>query len=194
MDLPTFGKPTSPTSAITLSSRFTQSSCAGFPGCAYFGTCMVEVAKCIFPRPPLPPFKIIWRWFSPDISAMTLLVSASRITVPSGTFRIRSFASLPWQRFLPPSSPSCALYFVLWRKSTSVLRPLSTSKITSPPRPPSPPSGPPFGTYNSLRKLTWPSPPFPDRIYIFALSANIICPPYLWLKTRLQTKKVWSLC
>jgi large subunit ribosomal protein L21 len=33
-------------SAITFNSRFTSSSLAGCPGCAYFGTCMVEVAKC----------------------------------------------------------------------------------------------------------------------------------------------------
>ena len=42
VDLPTFGKPTRPTSAITFNSSCTQSSCAGCPGCAYFGTCIVE--------------------------------------------------------------------------------------------------------------------------------------------------------
>ena len=40
--------------------------------------------------------------------------------------------------------------------------------------PPSPPSGPPFGTKSSLRKLTCPSPPLPERIRIFALSANMV--------------------
>ena len=44
VDFPTFGKPTSPTSAITFSSRRTSSSCAGWPGCANLGTCMVGVA------------------------------------------------------------------------------------------------------------------------------------------------------
>ena len=173
VDFPTLGKPTRPTSAMTLSSNCTHSSAPGCPGCAYLGTCMVDVAKCIFPRPPLPPLKMTSLWLSPDMSAMTFPVSKSLSTVPSGTFTIRSSASAPWQRFFPPSRPSFATYLRTCRKSTRVFFPLSTWKITSPPRPPSPPSGPPLGTYSSRLKDTWPSPPLPDLINIFALSANI---------------------
>ena len=44
VDFPTLGNPTSPTSAITFSSSCRVSSLAGWPGCAYLGTCMVLVA------------------------------------------------------------------------------------------------------------------------------------------------------
>ena len=37
-------------------------------GCAYFGTCIVDVAKCWFPSPPFPPFNTICLRLSPDIS------------------------------------------------------------------------------------------------------------------------------
>ena len=134
---------------------------------------MVAVAKFIFPKPPLPPLSITSLLFSPDISAMTLPDSKSFITVPSGTFIIRFLASAPWHLLLPPGSPSPATYFLFILKSVRVLRPSSTSKMISPPFPPSPPSGPPAATKSSLLKLTWPSPPLPDFIKIFALSANI---------------------
>ena len=174
VDFPTFGKPTKPTSAITLSSSRTSSSNASCPGCAYFGACMEEVAKCWLPSPPFPPVKIICLLFSPDISAITLSVVASRIMVPAGTWMTRSSPFFPWQFRFFPSSPFSAAHLCLWRKSFNVFMLSSTSKMISPPFPPSPPSGPPSGTYFSRRKLTWPLPPFPDFIIIFALSANII--------------------
>ena len=146
VDLPTLGNPTSPTSAMTFSSSCTHSSPPACPGWAYLGTCMVEVAKCILPSPPLPPFRITSRVFSPDISAITFPVSKSLITVPSGTLITRSAPSAPWQRRLPPGCPSFATYLRTWRKSDRVFFPLSTWKIISPPLPPSPPSGPPLGT------------------------------------------------
>ena len=58
-------------------------------------TCMVDVAKCWFPRPPRPPFKLTCLRFSPCISAMTCPYSASLITVPAGTFKIRSSPFFP---------------------------------------------------------------------------------------------------
>ena len=81
-----------------------------FPGWAYLGACMVGVAKCILPHPPFPPRKITSLRFSPDISAITLPVSKSLITVPSGTFIIRSSALAPWHLFLLPGSPFLATY------------------------------------------------------------------------------------
>ena len=89
--------------------------CALSMCCAYLGTCMVAVAKFILPRPPLPPFNTIWRRLSPDISAITLLLSASRITVPSGTFNTRSLPFAPWRRCLLPSCPGWAANFLRWR-------------------------------------------------------------------------------
>ena len=55
----------------------------------------------------------------------------------------------------------------------------SESKRLGAKRADGPPSGPPLGTYFSRRNETWPSPPFPDFIIIFALSANIF-PPFLF--------------
>ena len=173
VDLPTLGKPTSPTSAITLSSRRTVSSLASCPGCAYLGTCMVGVAYHLLPLPPLPPFKMTSRSLPLLMSAITLPDTSSYITVPSGTLMIRSAPSLPWHNALPPSAPLSATYFLICLNSFRVLSPLSTSNIMSPPLPPSPPSGPPAATKSSRLKLTWPSPPLPDLIKIVALSANI---------------------
>ena len=181
VDFPTFGYPTSPTSAITFNSKRTQSSIAGWPGFANLGTCMVGVAKCIFPAPPLPPFRITSRIFFPDISAIIFPLASSRMIVPSGTFTIKSCPSAPWERRFFPSSPDCAIYLRTWRKSFNVFRPLSTSKITSPPLPPSPPSGPPAATKSSRRKLTCPSPPLPDLMNILALSIiNTLPMPFFW--------------
>ena len=112
VDFPTLGYPTRPTSAIHLSSRSTVSSFAGCPGCAYFGACMVDVTYVLFPRPPCPPFKNTTGSFLYAISSMTFPVSESFTTVPGGTLSTMSAPLLPWQFFLPPSSPSPALYFV----------------------------------------------------------------------------------
>ena len=56
VDLPTLGKPISPTLAISFSSSCTSSSSPGRPGLAKRGICRVGVAKCTLPQPPLPPF------------------------------------------------------------------------------------------------------------------------------------------
>ena len=81
----------------------------------------------------LSSFQLMGMKVSPDISAITLPDSSSYITVPSGTLIIRSSPSLPVHLLLPPSSPLSAIYLLLCLKSPSVLRPLSTIKIISPP-------------------------------------------------------------
>ena len=86
VDFPTFGNPTNPTSANNFNSKITSFSFPFSPSIEKFGACLVEVAKCVFPFPPLPPFKT--RTFCPfsDKSAITFPVLKSFITVPKGTF------------------------------------------------------------------------------------------------------------
>ncbi len=55
--LPTLGKPSSPTSAITLSSSRRSRFSPGSPGSARRGARSTGVAKCLLPRPPFPPFR-----------------------------------------------------------------------------------------------------------------------------------------
>ena len=55
VDLPTLGKPTSPTSASSFSSSTTSRLSPGRPALAKRGTCRVGVAKCWLPQPPRPP-------------------------------------------------------------------------------------------------------------------------------------------
>ena len=64
---------------ISFSSPFSPSS-------ENLGACLVGVAKCEFPLPPLPPFNISSTWSGFDKSATTFPVSASFTTVPIGTF------------------------------------------------------------------------------------------------------------
>ena len=86
----TFGKPSKPTSANSFSSRIISSSVPFSPSSANLGACLVEVAKCEFPLPPLPPLRISSSCFSSDRSARTLPVSAFFTTVPLGTLMYRS--------------------------------------------------------------------------------------------------------
>ena len=55
LDFPAFGKPASPTSAISFSSSVKFLSSPGSPFSANFGARLEEVAKWEFPRPPFPP-------------------------------------------------------------------------------------------------------------------------------------------
>ena len=55
VDLPALGLPTSPTSAISLSSSRSVRSSTGSPGVASLGVWSVDVLKCSFPKPPRPP-------------------------------------------------------------------------------------------------------------------------------------------
>ena len=78
-DLPTFGYPMIPTSAINLRSSRTVISSPCSPDWAISGACLVELTKCAFPSPPLPP-----------LTATTVFPSSSRsaITSPRPDFRL----------------------------------------------------------------------------------------------------------
>ena len=149
-------------------------SFAAPPASAKFGACLTEFLKFVLPLPPLPPFAATKDSPSSVKSFITRPLASSMITVPSGTLMIRFSPALPKRFLFMPFWPDSASYFFLYLKSMSVLRLRSAMKITSPPLPPSPPSGPPSGTKGSLLKVTAPSPPLPDLIYILALSTNIM--------------------
>ena len=148
VDFPTFGKPSRPTSARSLSSRLISHSSPGMPSLANLGVWRVGVAKCTFPKPPLPPCAAT-NSSVPDISAMILPVVTSLMTVPFGTSIIRSSPFFPLQREPRPSAPFFAQYFFLYLKSARVERLVLTRNMMFPPLPPSPPSGPPEATYFS---------------------------------------------
>ena len=176
-DLPADGRPTSPTSAIILSSSTTSFSSPGIPDFAKRGICLVGVAKCLFPQPPRPPRQTVK---SPPslMSWMQRPLSASLMSVPRGTLITTDSPSLPWNFDPSPSPPASAMNFLLYLNASRVLAPSSTVKTTSPPLPPSPPSGPPFATYFSRLNETAPLPPFPAFRYIFILSINNSLSPY----------------
>jgi len=70
------GNPIKPTSAKSLSSSINSFSSPGSPSCANLGACLVDVAKCEFPSPPLPPFNISTCSPGSDKSAKTSFVLA----------------------------------------------------------------------------------------------------------------------
>ena len=71
VDFPTLGKPINPTSANSFNSKMISFSCPFSPSCENLGTCLVEVAKCTLPFPPLPPGSTSSFCFSSDKSART---------------------------------------------------------------------------------------------------------------------------
>src|SRR5207244_9693805 len=154
------------------SSRRTRLSSPSVPGCAKRGACRVGVAKFMLPRPPLPPLASTQRRPFSRRSARTSEVSASRTSVPGGTFSTMSGAAWPFWSRPRPGSPFFARYSRLKRKSSSVVRRSSVSRTMVPPLPPSPPEGPPRGTNFSLRKATAPGPPSPAFAEISASSMN----------------------
>src|SRR5512143_60578 len=170
VDFPAFGRPTSPISAISLSSSRRRRSCPGRPDSAWSGAWFTAEVNAVLPRPPRPPFAT--RSVSPGRvrSARTSPVSASVTIVPGGTAIRRSGAPFPCMFFPMPCWPRAALNRFRYRKSSRVERLGFTSRRTLPPFPPSPPSGPPRGTNFSRRKLTQPRPPSPDRTVIVASS------------------------
>ena len=159
MLLPTFGKPTSPTSAMSFSSSLTSRVSPSRPFCAYSGAWLIELLKCTLPSPPLPPFKNSSRCPSLVKSQSSSPVWASSTAVPGGTMRSRCSPLLPCILRPVPASPFCARMAFLPLYAASVCVLLSATKYTSPPSPPSPPSGPPKMTCFSRRKLTDPAPP-----------------------------------
>ena len=128
----------------------------------------MELLNLKFPKPPLPPLAIII--FCSDLvrSRIKVLLSSSKICVPTGIFRIKSFPLFP-VLFLPfPSCPFSALKCCWCLKSIRVFKFLLAKKTIDPPWPPSPPSGPPYSINFSLLKLADPDPPSPAFTYIFA--------------------------
>ena len=143
VDLPTFGRPIRPTSAIVINSNSTSHSFVFCPPWAKRGACFVGVANLAFPLPPLPPRRTVRSLPGLFISAIILPDSTSRTRVPTGTLITRFSPLLPYCMFPLPFSPFCARKNRANLKSSSVFMFSSARKTTLPPLPPSPPSGPP---------------------------------------------------
>ena len=126
MDFPTLGKPTNPTSAMTLSSTRIFLSSPGSPFSAILGAGFLEVAKRKFPLPPTPPLAIIACCPCAVKSASMFPVSSSYTVVPGGTGTIKGSAFLPCLLLLIPFSPRSALKCRLYLKSINVFNPSST--------------------------------------------------------------------
>ena len=176
VDLPTLGKPTIATSAISLSSSRSQRSSPCSPCSANDGARRLLLRNRALPRPPSPAWAASHRspWWRRSPSGSRL--SWSSTTVPSGTLTSRSVPRAPW-RLLPlpwvPFSPfRCG-----WSRNASndaTLR-SATSQI-DPPSPPSPPSGPPFATWASRRNATQPAPPSPPLTLMLHSSTKLDTP------------------
>ena len=59
LDLPAFGKPIIPMSAIVFSCSQIVKSSPTVPLVNFFGALFVELLNLVFPSPPLPPFAAI---------------------------------------------------------------------------------------------------------------------------------------
>ena len=158
LDLPALGKPTSPMSATTLSSRTMSSSSPGSPSRAKPGAL---------------------RWRRPArrcrVHRGRPRRRSARCRVPPGRRAPRRARARPCRR--APGAPgrhrgrrSCAARalaavvgarFGLWWYSTSVVTSGSTRRIIEPPGPPLPPSGPPSGLNFSRCTEATPCPPRP---------------------------------
>ena len=176
VDLPTEGIPTKPTSANNFNSIFTLLTSPGSPFSAKLGAGLERVAKAILPLPPRPPYAAITESSFLTKSAITNPVSASVITVPSGTLTITSSALAPCFPLPSPLAPLLPLISFLYLKSSNVLSPSSTANTIFEPLPPLPPNGPPISTYFSLLKAIQPLPPSPAIRSIVTSSTNIVTP------------------
>src|SRR5205085_793837 len=101
-DLPALGRPTSPTSASSLSLSSSQPCSPGRPRSAKRGACRVAVAKRLLPLPPAPPRATVARWPSASSShrrraSSPSLPSLTEISVPGGTRSVRVSPSRPWR-------------------------------------------------------------------------------------------------
>ena len=113
VDLPAFGRPTSPTSAIRRSSSRSQRSSPGSPFWACLGVRWVAVAKWTLPRPPRPPRATVADWPVATRSARSSPVASSSTPVPGGTARTRSSPDLPWRLAPRPLAPGLGPEVVL---------------------------------------------------------------------------------
>ena len=79
------------------------------PSVFFLGERFVELLNLTFPNPPFPPFAITI--FCPDFvrSSIKVLLSSSKICVPTGTFNIKSFPLFPVFFFPFPSCSFSAL-------------------------------------------------------------------------------------
>ena len=164
VDLPTFGKPTSATSAMSLSSSHIQRSWPTSPCSAKPGARRLLDKNLALPFPPMPPSAASQRSRSWTRSAR-ISPSRSLTVVPIGTCTYRS--SPPWPCFfLPePCDPFVALRCGWSRNDNSDATFRSATSHTSPPDPPSPPSGPPMATCASRRNEVHPAPPSPPLTF-----------------------------
>src|SRR5581483_11073443 len=170
-DLPAFGAPTRPTSAMSFRSRVTVSSSPFSPGSAWSGACRTELLKWTLPRPPAPPRAI--SNVMPEVSRSAISrPSGSSAMVPTGTSRTMSAPRLPLLRPPAPSPPGGACHRALRAYSDRSVIPVVARRMIEPPRPPSPPSGPPRGTNGSCLKDVEPFPPCPARRATRAESMN----------------------
>src|SRR3954454_6311268 len=172
LDFPALGKPTSPTSATTLSSRTTVRSSPGSPRSAKPGAFRLAEASAALPRPPFPPAATTISVPGPMRSPRTAPRS-SVTTVPSGTCSTRSSPCAPLRLAPAPCPPFEARRCGLWWKSTRVVTSGSTRRITLPPGPPLPPSGPPSGLNFSRCTEATPLPPRPAVTFNVTRSTNV---------------------
>lgn len=193
VDFPAEGIPMIPTSATSLSSRWTSNFVPKSPCSQKCGALRVELTKWALPYPPFPPIQR--RTTSPGLarSWRSFPLSFSYISVQTGSFTILSGAFAPCMSCMPHRSPSSAATSLTYRKSESVL--IFGSAITkrSPQRPPSPPKGPPFAMRASLRQETIPFPPFPARNFISTESMNILTFSIYILNLIKYKKKILSV-
>ena len=95
LDLPAFGKPIIPISAIVLSCNQIQNSSPFVPFVNFLGALFVDDLNLVFPKPPRPPTATVNSSFSFLKSKSKVLLSSSKICVPIGTDKNKSFPPLP---------------------------------------------------------------------------------------------------
>mmetsp|Transcript_31042 Transcript_31042/g.51461 ORF Transcript_31042/g.51461 Transcript_31042/m.51461 type:complete len:210 (+) Transcript_31042:71-700(+) len=168
-DLPAFGNPTSPTSAIILRDKSNVICSPGRPSSASLELCKRPERNDRLPRPPVPPraqSNVSPSWSkSPSMvhceSAVAICSMPDLPTLPTrytsqpqGTRRVRGAPVRPFCCALLPCVPAPALKLCEARcRSETVLH---ARNSTSPPLPPLPPSGGPRSTRVSRKKLAHP--------------------------------------
>ena len=162
VDLPTFGNPTSATSAISLSSSADQRSS---PDLALLGERRARGAgwtgtgRC--PCRPCPPAR-----GEPTVAVVHQVGQhlAVVVVLHHGALGHLHDQVVARRAVLVLALAVRALLAVRWgwsRKASSDATLRSATSQTSPPSPPSPPSGPPLGMWASRRIDTQPAPPSP---------------------------------
>jgi len=133
VDLPAFGMPSSPTSAIRRRSRRTHRSSPGSPGSDSRGARFRFERKALLPRPPRPPRASTRRSPVCSTSPSRSPVTSSRASVPGGTGITRSAPQRPVRLPEPPCRPRSARNSVWYRRGRSVFWCDTPSSTTPPP-------------------------------------------------------------